>query len=98
MFWDKTYGLAFATKSLTNFILGRNKTTPEFDQEILLLFKNILTIPHEACQESALHGLAQYHAKCPQEVSSIIQEFLKANAAMPEQLKNYAQEAMEGKT
>ena len=98
LFWDQAYGLAFIRKSLTNFLLGQRKTSPEFDREILLLFKNILTIPHEACQESALHGLAQYHMKCPQAVSSIIHEFLEANTAIPEQLKNYALSAQEGKT
>ena len=63
------------------------------DNVIIELLEYILSLENIACKESALHGLGHWHVGYPDIVKNIIQ---KAQPALPEVLKNYAEQAMSG--
>jgi len=65
------------------------------DAAFLDAMREILKIGHEACQESALHGLGHWHHAYPAETARIIEEFLAAGE-LREELLRYAQNAQRG--
>lgn len=69
----------------------------KLDRAILALMAKQLTIPHVACQESALHGLGHWHISYPDEVNTIIKKFLADNEYMNPKLKEYALFASNGR-
>jgi hypothetical protein len=67
----------------------------EFDSEVLRVLKALLAIPHDACRESALHGLGHWFFYYP-DAAKIIQEFLSRTPDLRPQLLVYAQRAKVG--
>jgi hypothetical protein len=66
------------------------------DEALLELLQAILNIPHDACRESALHGLGHWHLRRPVETERIIDKFLAANKSIQQPLKTYALLARSG--
>jgi hypothetical protein len=66
-----------------------------FDSEVLLVLQRLLTIPHDACRESALHGLGHWCMYYPN-VAVIIDEFLSHSPDMRHELVAYAKSAKTG--
>jgi len=64
------------------------------EREQNLAFLNSMTttlgLPHDACRESALHGLGHWHRAYPTETVQIIDAFLLTNPGIREELKRYA--------
>ncbi len=67
----------------------------EFDSEVLLVLQRLLNIPHDACRESALHGLGHWSIYYPK-VADIIDEFLSHSPDMRHELVAYAKSAKTG--
>jgi len=66
------------------------------DPEILNVMRRLLTIPHDACRESALHGLGHWH-NYNSRASGIIEEFLSLSPDLRSELVEYAQNARLGR-
>lgn len=60
------------------------------------VMERALSIPHVACQESALHGLGHWQADDPERVAAIVDLFL-ARGGHPPELERYAREARAGR-
>ena len=56
----------------------------------------ILEFDSLACQESALHGLGHWHRIFPQQIESLIDEFLLLHSGARPQLLTYARAARGG--
>lgn len=57
---------------------------------------NILTIPSELCQLSALHGLNHWHLHHAQKVEQIVDDFLQGPLSLRNRIIEYAAEARLG--
>lgn len=68
---------------------SQNKT---INLALLKLMREILLIEHEACQESALHGLGHWHHRYPGQTIEIIDDFLSSHKVIAP-LKDYARAA-----
>jgi hypothetical protein len=66
----------------------------EFDAQIIAVMDAILKIPHDACRESALHGLG--HWSQDYDCSEIIDEFLDGQQSLRPELVAYAENAKGG--
>lgn len=66
------------------------------DMEALSAMQQILAIPHDACRESALHGLGHIQASYPEEVVSIIDQWLSSEQGVRDELRQYAANAKDG--
>lgn len=66
----------------------------EFDAEVLAVLRRLLTISHDACRESALHGLGEWSPYYP--VTAIIDEFLALTPNLRPELVSYARRAKVG--
>jgi hypothetical protein len=53
----------------------------------------MLALPHDACRESALHGLGHWHHAYPDQTADIIDEFLARNEGIRDELRRYAMAA-----
>jgi len=62
----------------------------EFDGEVFRVISRILSIPHDACRESALHGVAEWHCVYP-EAESIVDDWLARTPDLRPELVSYAQ-------
>jgi hypothetical protein len=67
----------------------------EFDSEVLVVRRRLLAIPHDACRESALHGLGHWSDFYPG-VANIIDEFLNRTPNLRPELVAYAKSAKTG--
>jgi hypothetical protein len=67
----------------------------EFDAEVLAVLRRLLAIPHDACRESALHGISEWSMNYPQ-VSGIVEDFLACTLDLRPELVSYAQRAKVG--
>ena len=67
----------------------------EFDAEVLVLLRRLLAIPHDACRESALHGISEWSIYYPQ-VQETVDEFLSVTPHLRPELVSYAQRAKVG--
>jgi hypothetical protein len=68
----------------------------EFDSEVLVVMQRLLAIPHDACRESALHGLGHRRMYYPQ-VTQFIDEFLRRTPDLRPELLDYAERARVGR-
>jgi hypothetical protein len=68
----------------------------EQDREVLAIMAELLTIPHDACRESALHGLNHWQLDYPGEVETIITTFLRHTPGLRPELAAYAEGAITG--
>ncbi len=67
------------------------------DSACLAVMAAALRIDHEACLESALHGLGHWNNKYPVQSASIIEQWLKSNGAASRlELRRYASAAAQG--
>lgn len=67
-----------------------------FDSAGLQVMARILDIPHDACRESALHGLGHWHVAYPAEVAEIVDRFLLSSPGLRGELLAYADAARVG--
>ena len=68
---------------------------PPIASEIVAALRRQLTIPHDACRESALHGIGHWVKTIP-EVAGLVDEFLAANPGLRRELVDYAEAARAG--
>ena len=61
----------------------------EFDAEVLRVLSRILSIPHDACRESALHGVGERHCHYPN-VEVLVDQFLAYTQNLRPELVFYA--------
>jgi hypothetical protein len=67
----------------------------QLDADLIATLGAILAIPHDACRESALHGIGHWVRHYP-ELAGIVDQFLKNNPALPPELVAYARDAKAG--
>ena len=67
----------------------------DFDGEVLAVLRLLLAIPHDACRESALHGISEWSIHYPQ-VSGMVDDFLARTPNLRPELASYAQRAKVG--
>jgi hypothetical protein len=68
----------------------------DFDAEVLAVLRRILGIPHDACRESALHGLGHWSTAYP-DAAEIIDAFLSTAHGLRPELAAYAERAKAGR-
>lgn len=69
----------------------------EHDDECLRVMEQTLRIDHDACRESALHGLGHWASSYPSRVHSIVEQGLKTvRKRLGKELLNYAEQAKTG--
>lgn len=67
----------------------------EFDAEVLRVLTKLLSIPHDACRESALHGISEWQWYYPA-AQGIADAWLLRTADLRPELVSYAQNAKIG--
>jgi hypothetical protein len=67
----------------------------QFDAEVLLTLSRLLAIPHDACRESALHGIGHWARRNPH-AGKIVDEFLSGTSSLRPELIAYAERASVG--
>jgi hypothetical protein len=66
------------------------------DEAVLKVMEEALTLPSQACQESALHGLGHWASHYPDRVRSVVAEYL-ATQQVAAALREYAVAAGQGR-
>jgi hypothetical protein len=69
---------------------------PEIHQATLSVMSEVLDLPSELCQFSALHGLGHWHAHHPEQVEQIVDAFLTRHKDLRPHLIEYASRARLG--
>jgi hypothetical protein len=69
---------------------------PEIHQATLSVMSEVLDLPSELCQFSALHGLGHWHAHHPEQVEQIVDAFLARHKDLRPHLIEYASRARLG--
>jgi hypothetical protein len=69
---------------------------PEIHQATLSVMSEVLDLPSETCQFSALHGLGHWHAHHPEQVEQIVDAFLTRHKDLRPHLIEYALKARLG--
>ncbi|MGB8011503.1 MAG: hypothetical protein WCF68_07805 [Terriglobales bacterium] len=69
---------------------------PEIHQATLSVMSEVLDLPSETCQFSALHGLGHWHAQHPEQVEQIVDAFLARHVDLRPHLIEYASRARLG--
>jgi len=67
----------------------------EFDAHVLRVLPRLLSIPHDACRESALHGVSEWQLYYPS-AEAIVDEWLARTPGLRPELVSYAQRAKVG--
>lgn len=75
---------------------GGKTERKEIDAACLSVMAEALSLPHDACRESALHGLGHAKVYYPAEVERIIDAFLKEARDIGPELLRYARAARAG--
>lgn len=75
----------------------KGQIASELNPEVLATLERILNLNHDACTESALHGLGHWHLNYPEEATRIIDEFLASNPDIRQELRTYALQARIGR-
>lgn len=86
MWWDQLHTSDFGDPS--NAVVNA---------ELLSAMSRILELPHDACRESALHGLGHWQWCCTEKVTAIIDSFLTNNPKLRPELHAYALKARTGR-
>ena len=78
-------------------IYGRpeDPSRAEFDAEVLVVLRRLLAIPHDACRESALHGIGHWADYYPS-AANIVDDFLANTSDLRPELVSYALGARTG--
>jgi hypothetical protein len=66
-----------------------------FDREVQAVFGQLLAIPHDACRESALHGIGHWVIAYPR-LAEVALEFVRQNVGLRPELAAYARAASHG--
>jgi hypothetical protein len=74
----------------------KDPSRQELDEEVLQVLESALKLDSVACQESALHGLGHWQYHYPQRVRKIVEDFVKRNSGLREDLRLYAWSASRG--
>jgi len=69
---------------------------PEIHQATLNVMLEVLDLPSELCQFSALHGLGHWHAHHPEQVAQIVDAFVTGHKDLRPHLIEYASRARLG--
>jgi hypothetical protein len=69
---------------------------PEIHQATLQVMSEVLELPSETCQISALHGLGHWHAHHPEQVEKIVDAFLRQHRDLSPRVIEYALRARLG--
>jgi hypothetical protein len=69
---------------------------PEIHQATLRVMSEVLDLPSETCQFSALHGLGHWHAQHPARVEEIVDAFLTRHKDLRPHVIDYASRARLG--
>jgi hypothetical protein len=69
---------------------------PEIHQATLRVMSEVLDLPSELCQFSALHGLGHWHAHHPEQVEQVVDAFLTRHKDLSPHLIEYASRARLG--
>ena len=69
---------------------------PEIHQATLTVMSEVLDLPSELCQFSALHGLGHWHAEHPEQVEQIVDAFLARHKDLRPHVIEYASRARLG--
>jgi len=69
----------------------------EVYDDLLSVMSKILTLPNDACRESALHGLGHWKERCPTQVDAIVDYFLNSTSDLRPELRTYALKARAGR-
>jgi hypothetical protein len=69
---------------------------PEIHQATLSVMSEMLELPSELCQFSALHGLGHWHAQHPEQVEQIVDAFLARHRDLGPHVIEYASRARLG--
>jgi hypothetical protein len=72
-----------------------NTSRAQFDAEVLRVLARLLSIPHDACRESALHGISEWYFHYPR-AEAIVDEWLARTPGLRPELVAYAQRAKVG--
>ena len=67
----------------------------EFDAEVLRVLQRLLSIPHDACRESALHGVSEWRLYYPS-AERLVDDWLAQTPGLRPELVSYAQRAKVG--
>ncbi len=67
----------------------------QLDAELIVTLRVILDIPHDACRESALHGVGHWVRHYPQ-LADIVDQFLSSTPGLRPELVTYAESARSG--
>jgi hypothetical protein len=67
----------------------------EFDAEVLEVLPRLLSIPHDACRESALHGISEWQVYYP-DSQTVVDEWLAQIPGLRPELVSYAKLAKVG--
>ena len=77
MWWDQLH--------TTNEL--ENPSSAAMNAKIVSVMGQILALLHDACRESALHGLGHWQRYCPKKVPGIIDDFLTNNPTLRPELR-----------
>jgi len=69
---------------------------PEIHQATLRVMSEVLDLPSELCQFSALHGLGHWHAEHPEQVEQVVDAFLAGHKHLSPHVVEYASKARLG--
>jgi hypothetical protein len=72
-----------------------NPDRAEFDAEVLQVLSRLLSIPHDACRESALHGISEWQLYYPS-IRGVIENWLAQTPGLRPELISYANRAKVG--
>lgn len=86
MFWDNFYGIDVADPTERHTL----------DAAFVEAMGRILTLPHPACQESALHGLGHWRERAPERSAVLIDAWLAGRRPARPELVAYARAARTG--
>ncbi len=67
----------------------------DFDAEVLRVLPRLLSIPHDACRESALHGISEWQLYYPS-IEAVVDDWLARTPELRPELRSYAQRAKAG--
>jgi hypothetical protein len=67
----------------------------QLDRELISVLGSVLNIPHDACRESALHGIGHWVGRYP-ELAVIVDKFLSGTPGLRPELAVYAERARAG--
>ena len=70
---------------------------PEIHEATLKVMAEVLDLPSELCQVSALHGLGHWHARHPERVEQIVDAFVSRHKDLRPHLIEYASRARLGR-